>query len=54
MNKIQQMHFDAITKAEWCPKERMPNYVGFAQQCTKLTKKLLLSSVHIVLKIKKN
>lgn len=36
------MHFYAITKAEYCPKERMPNYIGFAEECAKLTKKIAI------------
>lgn len=42
MNKIEQMHFDAITKAEYNPEDKQPNYVGSAEQCSKLTKKIAI------------
>ena len=42
MNKIEHMHFEVITKAEYCPKERTPNYIGFAKQSSKLTKKIAI------------
>ena len=36
------MHMDAITKAEYNPEDKHPNYVGFAEECSKLTEELAI------------
>lgn len=45
MNKIELMHLDAITRAEYDPEDKHPNYVGFAEECSKLTKELAIEFV---------
>lgn len=42
MNKIQQMHLDAITGAEYDLEDKQSNYVGFAEECSKVTEQIAI------------
>lgn len=42
MDKIGQLHLDAIIKIEYDPEDKQPNYVGFAEECSKVTEQIAL------------
>ena len=37
MNKLEQLHLDAITQADYDPEDKVPNYVGFASKSAEIT-----------------
>lgn len=41
MNKIEQLHLDAITQADYNPEDKVPNYVGFASKTSEVSKDLM-------------
>jgi len=42
MNKLEELHLDGITQAEYSPEDKVPNYVGFAKESAKITEQIAI------------
>lgn len=48
MSKLEELHLNAITEAEFDVEDKHPNYVGFAEKTSKLTTELLSKYLNFV------
>ena len=42
MNKLEQLHLDAIAQADYDPEDKVPNYVGFASKSAEITEQIAI------------
>ena len=42
MNKLETLHLDAITQADFDPEDKAPNYVGFASKSSEVTEQIAI------------
>ena len=42
ISSLEKLHLDAITKAEYDPEDKAPNYVGFAAKSAQITKDIAI------------